>query len=826
MKTMKHYLALVPILAKTHKKQNRMSVICIFLAVFLVTAIFGMADMFIRSQVLKAKMDYGNWHVQLKYISEEDAHLISTRPEVKNLACYGTFNYRLDMGYTLGDRDVLICGSDENYATEIEIDMISEGSFPQSETEALVGENARSALDLSIGDTISVNAPDGTTHQYAISGFSKNSAMITKKDVYYIFLNTEGFRAIFPNPAGNDPASYNSIFMVQFHEYTNMRKAIAEIKESFSLSDGQVGENTMLLGLYGQSGSDFMMMIYGAALLLSMLVLLAGILMIASSLNSNVAGRTNDFGMLRCIGATPKQIIRLVHREAFFLCRRAIPLSILCACLLLWLLCALLRTLSPQYFGGMPVFGISIPSIVAGILIGMATVFLAARSPARKAARVSPLTAVTGRASELAPVRKAANTSFMKIDTALGIHHAKASRKNFLLVTGSFALSIILFLSFSVTIDFMKQAITPLSPWTPDLSVISTEYACDIDNEIFRSLQENQAVERIYGRMVAYNLPISIERKEAKKKETGNKEIESINTENKDAENNRTESNETSKHMTCDLISYEETQFSWAKKYLVEGSIDDVMKKPNTGCIVFAPSYEQNTAIQLGDTVTLHTNEKEAEIEITAIVSKCPFAASVGSAIIICSEETFRALTGEERYTIIDMQLTKNASELDVTAIRDIIGTTYAFSDERLDNDNVLGTYYSYSLFLYGFLLLIALITIFNIINCTGMSVSARMKQYGALRAIGLSHKQLSKMIVAQTCTYALTGSIIGAIIGIILNRIVFERLVAFRWGIAWEAPIAELAMILGVVAFSIILAIRAPLHKIREMSIVDTIHA
>ena len=47
---MKSYLDLVPISAKVHRKQNRMSIICIVLAVFLVTAIFGMADMFIQTR--------------------------------------------------------------------------------------------------------------------------------------------------------------------------------------------------------------------------------------------------------------------------------------------------------------------------------------------------------------------------------------------------------------------------------------------------------------------------------------------------------------------------------------------------------------------------------------------------------------------------------------------------------------------------------------------------------------------------------------------------------------------------------------------------------
>ena len=106
------------------------------------------------------------------------------------------------------------------------------------------------------------------------------------------------------------------------------------------------------------------------------------------------------------------------------------------------------------------------------------------------------------------------------------------------------------------------------------------------------------------------------------------------------------------------------------------------------------------------------------------------------------------------------------------------------------------------------------------------MNVSARMKQYGALRAIGLSHRQLRKMIIAQTCTYAVTGSAAGGILGLLLNRLLFEKMVTFRWGALWEIPYTELAVILGIVIFSIILAVKTPLQKIRTMSIVDTIHS
>ena len=153
-------------------------------------------------------------------------------------------------------------------------------------------------------------------------------------------------------------------------------------------------------------------------------------------------------------------------------------------------------------------------------------------------------------------------------------------------------------------------------------------------------------------------------------------------------------------------------------------------------------------------------------------------------------------------------------------------GGTYTFSDDRMSNSNTRGTYYCFGLFVYGFLVLIALITIFNVINSIAMSVAARMKQYGAFRAIGLSNRQLVKMIVAEASTYAVTGCICGGILGLLCNKFLFDKLVGFHWGDPWSIPVAEFAVIIAVVAVAVLLAIRGPIKKIHDMSIVDTISA
>ena len=888
---MKHYLDLVPISVKIHRKQSRMSIFCIVLAVFLVTTIFGMADMFVRSQILQTQQEYGNWHIAIKNISNEEASIIASRPDVKVFSPYGVLNYRGDLGYTLGGKKVAICGCNESYITEIWAGQLEDGVFPQASNEALVTENVKQIMGVAIGDSIAVETPDGDKLKFTISGFMNNTDSIMSGDSYGIILNTEDYCAIYPNVSDGEPNDYGIMFFTQFANTRNIQGEIADLKEQCNLSNEQISSNNNLLGLLGQSRVPFLLQVYLAAAVLFVLVMLAGIMMIASSLNSNVAQRTEFFGLMRCIGATPKQVMRLVRKEALSWCRLAIPVGISIGVVVIWVLCAVLRFLSPEYFEAMPTFGLSIPSILAGIVVGLLTVLLAAYSPAQKAAKVSPLAAVSGNANTLKPARNAANTKLFKIDTALGIHHAKASRKNLLLMTSSFALSIILFLSFSVTVEFMQHTLTPLHPWTADLSIISPDNSCAIDKTFLEDLKENSIVDLAYGRMFAYEVPSVTNGIEKK----------------------------------VDLISYEQHQFDWAKDYLLEGSLESAQNDVGTGLIV----YEQQNTIQIGDTVTLNISGQKKEIQIVGTLSDCPFYSAAGVGTIICSEDTFKQITSESKYTIIDVQLTKEATDEDVYAIHQMVDSTFTFSDERMGNSSTMGTYYCFWLFVYGFLVLIALITVFNIINSIAMSVSSRSKQYGSFRAIGLSSEdtfkqitseskytiidvqltkeatdedvyaihqmvdstftfsdermgnsstmgtyycfwlfvygflvlialitvfniinsiamsvssrskqygsfraiglstgQLRKMIVAEAFTYTIIGGIVGTILGLLSNKVLFEMLISYKWGDTWTIPLKELGIILLIVVLSAIVAVYGPIKRIHNMSIVDTISA
>ena len=784
---MKHYLDLVPISARIHRKQNKMSIICIVLAVFLVTTIFGMADMFIRSQTIQARIDGGDYHIAIKDITDEQAALISKRPNIHAAARYGVMNFRGNEGYSFKGKNAIIVGCDEEYMTKLMVDIIDEGNFPKNKQEVMITRNAREYLGLQIGDTAVINKADGTELHYTISGFCNDAVKTMSEDSYGFFLTTTAFREIYPVQKSNSLADYNSILCVQFSNLHDIQDAISTLKEECNLSNEQISENTKLLGLLGQSSSSFMVQVYTAAIILFILVMTAGVIMITSSLNSNIMQRTEFFGLMRCIGATPKQVMAFVNKEALNWCYFAIPIGVITGIVVIWGLCAILRELSPEYFGSIPMFSLSMPSVIAGIVIGLLTVLLAARSPAKKAAKVSPLIAASGNAINLHPIQKAANTNLFKIETSLGIHHAISNRKNFVLMVLSFSISIILYLSFSVAINFINHTMTPLRPWTADLSIVSPQNICSIDHALFEKLKGNPIVHAAYGRMFSYNTPATVNNAD----------------------------------VTLDIISYEQKQFDWAKDYLLEGSIEAVQNEINTGLLVYNPE----NSIAVGDIINCEIEGKSIKIKIVGMLSDCPFN-TTSNGIVICSENTFQQMTGQDNYTIIDIQLEKNATNKDVNLLHQLVGNDFIFSDERMGNESIQGIYYCMCLFLYGFLVVIVLITIFNVINSISLSVAARARQYGIFRAIGVSVRQLTKMVIAEAVTYTIAGTVVGSIFGLIFHEILYKMLISYNWGEPWHIPWNELRIIILIIVFSIIFAVYGPIKRFHHMSIVENINA
>ena len=172
----------------------------------------------------------------------------------------------------------------------------------------------------------------------------------------------------------------------------------------------------------------------------------------------------------------------------------------------------------------------------------------------------------------------------------------------------------------------------------------------------------------------------------------------------------------------------------------------------------------------------------------------------------------------------IGLGLSLTKAIVEVSKIRNL-SSDYVFADNRAENSDVNGSYWVFRLAAYGFLAIISFITILNIMNSISMSVSARIKQYGAMRAVGMGNRQITKMITAEAITYAACGTIIGFVLGLLLHYLIYVKIIVTHFGGTWKVPVVPMEIIVLLVLVSCILAVYAPAKRIRNMAITATIN-
>ena len=755
-----------------------MMILCIIISVLLVTTIFSAADMIIRGETVTMQAKHGNWHIQMNNISDEIAEEISDRPDVTAVGWSAVFNENADQPYTIGERKATLYGTDETYLAQL-ADGMEEGTFPQSDQEVVLSSNAKLALDAQLGDPVTVQTPAGNV-DFTISGFGSDDQEYYEGQTFLVavYMTKDAFVSLMNENGVSDyaPACY-----VQFQSAAKAADAITEIQVQYNLPEGSIRENTAIMGLAGQSSNDSMQNIYGLAAILFIMVLLAGVLMISGSMNSQVAQRTKFFGMMRCIGASRKQVIRFVRLEALNWCKTAIPIGLIVGTVITWAVCALLRYGIGGEFAGTPVFALSPIGLISGAVVGLVTVLLAAQAPAKRAAKVSPMAAVSGNSETLPATRHTTRLLFGKVEWTLGVHHATASKKNWFLMTASFSLSIILFLCFSVGLDFARELVPSLRSWQPDVTLNGYANALLLEPDLLNEIQEIPHVEDAFGIAYLENVPATSSREG----------IDHVN-----------------------LMSYTDYLLDSAADSVVEGDLSAIYG--NSGQVMTISN--KDNPLQVGDTIQIDGKE----VTITCAVSDGVYSSEYS---VICSTETFEWLTGETNYSLIGIQLDADADDETIRQINNLVSSDIILDDLRQSNQEDAATYLAAQFVLYSFLAIIAMITLFNIINSISMSVTARIKQYGAMRAVGMDGGQLSRMITAESFTYAISGLIVGCVAGLLLSRYLHIMLLTRYFGTAWSLPVPLLCIIVLFDFAAAFLAAYAPSKRIRNMAITETIN-
>ena len=493
---MKSYLSLIPISAKVRRRQNRMTILCIVLAVFLVTAVFSMADMAIRMETSNQLNKNGNWHIMVKDISPETAAELAAQEDVAAFSAYSDINASLTENYFAGDKRAALVGADDAI---LQIFPGMQCSTAPADGEVLVTANIRDWLDVTVGTAIPLTLPDGQTISLTVAGFNEDTSDTNQYDAVVLVMN----RSTFSQIAAQVEESFETQYFIQFKPRTNLRQSIVNIENKYGISeeknlrkylpDGVERKQQQRLycrlicgsgcvGWHGrpcrnfydhrqhqQQCSSAYQLLWNAAL--------------------SWGRKKIRFGCLS--GWKPFSGVKLLFRQD--VCWESFPHG---DCVPF---CVDLSARSSALYQCLA-SARSVLSVVPRL--GLITVWFAASSPARRAAKASPITAATGNAVENAADSPCHARLFgSRAELSLGVSHATSSKKNLLLMTGSFALSILLFLSFSVLLRWVGFALNPVQSYAPDLSVAETSGQNVLDPVLVEQLEALPEVKHAFGRM-------------------------------------------------------------------------------------------------------------------------------------------------------------------------------------------------------------------------------------------------------------------------------------------------------------------------------------
>ncbi len=826
----KSYVNLTGKYLKANKKRTILTIIGIILSVALISSIGLFFNGIQVAEIEQVKAEYGSYHL---IFTKTDSNLISkviNNPKVSRYGFYG-------VGEEIRINENLVVN--EIMATDKALELITyrtkEGKLPQNQKEVAIEKWVLSQIDKNakLGDKLRIN-----NKEYTLVGILENT-MQNQIDGNGILLTKN-----------NDISKGNSALLVEISSKTNLRTAVKELKQLGE--EKTVIENGMLLALLGANEGIDLSGLYMTIGIIVGIVLIATIAVIYNSFQISVVERIKQFGLLRAVGTTPKQIRKIVLREATIIALIGVPLGLLCGVIAIYGIGIAFKIIGADSVIPMK------PNIDASILgvsavVGLISIYLSALIPAFFAGKISPLVAISSRASitkeKLKRRRNLITSKLFGFEGAMAAKNIKRNKKRYRITVFSIVISVVLFVTFK---SFMDMSFTVYS--TPNesknihFSVIRDESQKDdykIPDKVIDNLKAISYIDKIYGVYNIYYFDAGIN------KNSEVKEVQNIGGIYKHITLEGSEKT----NLQSYLAVYDKNSLEATRKYIQSGAIDiDKLNKEN-GVILINKNRIRNentkkdyfgsiANVRVGDEIELQYNQPLKDggsrvefgkgvikkAKVMAILENEPFNFRGGSngLKLITTEEVARNLTAEKDIEPINLNITikdiKQEEKVKTEMEKVLKDSPSLQIINYIDgNRREKSTLLMVQILIYGFVIVVSLIGSVNIINTITTNIILRKREFSALKSIGLTQRGLKKMIVLEGLLYGVMGTIYGSIIGCGLSYLMYRGINDVRelgWPIPWSAILiaGAAALIIGY------LSVLSPLSRIKKENLIEAI--
>jgi putative ABC transport system permease protein len=257
-------------------------------------------------------------------------------------------------------------------------------------------------------------------------------------------------------------------------------------------------------------------------------------------------------------------------------------------------------------------------------------------------------------------------------------------------------------------------------------------------------------------------------------------------------------------------------RFDWK-----EGSDAVLLELGENGAIVDSDFAEEHD-LAVGDTATLlSASNRTLEVEIKGIYEPPPFYPILGSVSI--PQLAYDQLYDRPRnqFTFVNVPGEPNAAESEnleaaVAGYPDAKVQTREQWIDKQDQD-----FNQFLIMLYVLLALSVIVSVFGMVNTLVLSVFERTRELGMLRAVGMTRRQVRRMVRHESVITALIGAALGLPLGIFLAALVTRALQEFD--VRFEVPGGQL-ILFAVVA--VVVGIAAAIVPARRAARLNVLHA
>lgn len=777
---------------KHNKSKSILLIITIILSSLLLTAVATTAVNWNNFNKERVSKYFGSYHLILKGLDDEELRTAKNHADVDKV---GIINGLGIIEYD--DESSIGFGYMDKNALEFNQLEFIEGNMPQNENEIVLDDVALDKLGynkelnqkikLKYGD---FSLQDIIEKEFTLVGITKASeTSIARKSYTGIFS-----KEYMINTRDMSKENFNVLLTVKNAKHLSGE----EIKLKANKIGNDIGlskANIIVNEDYINSQKPDIEIVIGAVII-SLIIIVSSILVIYNIFYMSIVSKVQEFGKLRAIGARKKQIKAIIFKEGIYLAIIGIPIGVILGYTIGEFIVSNLMQMRSSSF--------NLYIVIAVVIMSLFTVVISLLKPMKIASRISIVEAIkfNGNDKGIKSRKGYAELDLKKLAYA----NIKRNKKRTYITILSLTLSGIIFISMATILNSMDAKIMATNHFPYDIKISLDNYTYGDDESPKTEINILQA-----------NNPLSSDFINEIKNIDGVTEVSTA----KDLKAQLKDYKAEFKYQS--LGSIDEDDLEELNLYLESGEINLDKLKSGDEIIFTYSDLAKELNINVGDKITLILYDGNKEIEKEFIVQ----AITDGSGDLAIHEDAFSKIVKSNANVAIGFNINKNKYEDVKTIIENMIKDNGHLEMKLLEDEIAI---YEISIFTtkaiaYCLVTIVGIIGFMNLINSMISSIITRKKELGMLQAIGLTNKQLIKMLNIEAAFYIVNmligtlsvGSLIGYV-GVMIFRSTGASYAVYKF------PILQVIIMICSIVVALLLLTYLITKNFNKESLVDRV--